>query len=75
MTALYRYIDDLVNGKDPEDDFPKNESSWEELFFLCKRLINEIVTLRRAAAHDMSHVPDVIDIVLKDMIDKNGGMG
>ena len=52
MTALERYIDDLVNDREPEEygAFPKNESSWEELYELCTRLIAEIVTLRRAAA-------------------------
>lgn len=50
MTALEKYIDDLVNDKEPQDDFPKSESSWEELYDLCGRLIAQIVTLRREAA-------------------------
>lgn len=48
--TLDKYIDDLMVGKVPQDDFPKNESSWEELFELCQRLIAEIVKLRRALA-------------------------
>ena len=50
MIALEKYIDDLVNNKEPKDDFPKNESSWEELYDVCGKLITELVTLKRAAA-------------------------
>lgn len=57
MTALDRHIDNMVNDRAPEEygSFPKNESSWEELFELCTRLIAEIVTLRRAAAQQKMH--------------------
>ena len=49
MTALEKYIDDLVKGEniDDLDSFPKNESSWEELFDLCEKLIDEIVKLKK----------------------------
>lgn len=50
MTALDRFIDDLINDRDPEDDFPKNESSWEELFDFGSRCLDEIVTLGRKVA-------------------------
>lgn len=50
MSALDRFIDDLVNDRDPVDDFPKNESSWEELFGFRSRGLDEIVTLGRKVA-------------------------
>lgn len=54
ISALDKYINDRVNGIDNQDDFPKNESSWEELFNLCERLIAEIVILRRNAERSES---------------------
>jgi len=50
MSAFYKYIDDLVAGTEVEDDFPKNESSWEELFDFGKNRIIDIVTLKRNLA-------------------------
>ena len=52
MTSLDRYIDDLVNNIEPEEfgTFPKNESSWEELFEFGQRRISEIVSLRKENA-------------------------
>ena len=49
MTALDKYIEDLVNNIEPEEfgAFPKNESSWEELFEFGQRRISEIVALRK----------------------------
>lgn len=50
MSAFDRFIDDLVNDRDSVDDFPKNESSWEELFDFGSRCLDEIVTLGRKVA-------------------------
>jgi hypothetical protein len=50
MTAFEEYVDALVSGKTADDDFPKNESSREELFDFGKRRISEIVILRKENA-------------------------
>ena len=47
LTAFEKYINALVSGENVDDDFPKNESSWEELFEFGKRRIDEIVALRK----------------------------
>lgn len=56
MSALDRFIDDLINDRDPVDDFPKNESSWEELFDFGSRCLDEIVTLGRKVAQQSVHL-------------------
>lgn len=53
MGAFEKYIEKLVNGEalsDLDDGFPKNESSWEELFDFGVKRIGEIVTLMRKSA-------------------------
>jgi hypothetical protein len=47
MTAFEKYVDALASGETVDDDFPKNESSWEELFDFGKCRIAEIVALRK----------------------------
>lgn len=47
MSAFDIYINRLVSGEKTNEDFPKNESSWEELFNFGKCRIVEIVELRR----------------------------
>jgi len=49
MSGFERYIDDLVNNREPEEfgSFPKNESSWEELYNFGEKRIVEIVALKR----------------------------
>jgi hypothetical protein len=67
MTALERYIDDLVSNKEPQDDFPKNESSWEELYDLCGKLIAQIVTLKREAAQQsVEPTASHVDVPIED---------
>jgi len=50
MSAFENHINRLVKGEEPEFDFPKNESSWEELFDFGVKRIGEIVVLKRNAA-------------------------
>jgi hypothetical protein len=47
MSEFEKYIDALVKGEEVEDSFPKNESSWEELFDFGVARIAEIVALRK----------------------------
>lgn len=46
MSAFDEYIEKLVNGEEDTFEFPKNESSWEELFEFGRRRITEIVALK-----------------------------
>lgn len=50
ITALDKYIEDLSKGIKTDDSFPKNESSWEELFELGQRLIFKLAALRSQLA-------------------------
>ncbi len=45
MSSFDKYIERLVDGEENSFDFPKNESSWEELFDFGRRRISEIVSL------------------------------
>ena len=57
MTAFEKYINKLVKGEvDFDDGFPKNESSWEELFDFGVKRIGEIVFLKRKAAEHSVHL-------------------
>jgi len=57
MTAFEKYINKLVKGEvDFDDGFPKNESSWEELFDFGVKRIGEIVFLKRKAAEHSAHL-------------------
>jgi hypothetical protein len=58
MTAFEKYINKLVKGEalDFDDGFPKNESSWEELFDFGVKRIGEIVFLKRNAAEQSVHL-------------------
>jgi len=56
MSAFENHINQLVKGEEPEFDFPKNESSWEELFDFGVKRIGEIVTLKRKAAEQSVHL-------------------
>lgn len=47
MSALQEHIKQLVAGIEPDDDFPKNESSWEELYEFGQARISDIVTLTK----------------------------
>ena len=57
MNAFEKYVEKLVRGEalsDSDDGFPKNESSWEELFDFGVKRIGEIVTLRRKSAQHLT---------------------
>ena len=40
MSSFDKYIERLVDGEENSFDFPKNESSWEELFDFGRRRIS-----------------------------------
>jgi len=46
MSVLDKYINKLVKGEEDTFDFPKHESSWEELFVFGEYRIKDIVSLR-----------------------------
>jgi len=48
MSGFDKYVEQLVNGEEPIDDFPKNESSWEELYNFGEKRVSEIVALKRS---------------------------
>jgi len=56
MSALDNFIEIKVNDGNIDEfldiygGFPKNESSWEELFDFGEKRINDIVLLKKAAA-------------------------
>ena len=59
MTAFEKYVEKLVRGEaldDFDDGFPKNESSWEELFDFGVKRIGEIVALSRKSAQQSVHL-------------------
>lgn len=85
MTAFDIYLDKLVKGENTNDDFPKNESTWEELFSFGKRCIDEIVLLRRRVAEkdaenkavrdmlcewDQAYSTEIFEEVSKEEIDQ-----
>lgn len=62
MSAFDTYVDKLVSGVgvveflDLYGGFPKNESSWEELFDFGEKRIEEIVVLKRNSAQQSLHL-------------------
>ena len=50
MSAFEIYIEKLVAGEDVDAYFPKNESSWEELFDFASKRITEIIVMKRELA-------------------------
>lgn len=66
MSALQKYIDDLSNGIETDDSFPKNESSWEELFEFGKKRVIELAALQTALAQRDARI-----VELEAYIDKH----
>ncbi len=50
LTGFERYIEARLRGEEPEDDYPKSESTWEELFDFGRKRVEEIIALRRRLA-------------------------
>jgi len=57
-TGFQRYIEARLRGETPEDDYPKNESSWEELLDFGQKRVEEIITLRRRLAQYEQHAAE-----------------